>query len=228
MVHFNIASGWILGGGAWPIKARFRLWEKKKKKKWRLIFCDSFCNQIKPTEERLALLNWVALFPSSKVFANVYLSYLNSCQRETKALLCVARGCWAAGVCVCARARLRLADRLCSKCKSHVPSRWNKLRLKPISPDSWSMYTRCKHNEAREVNKKAHMQPCTHHFKYPHTHTLGQVLVARTWAINRPHGDRQSRSETQKKEKKKRRKEKQIGSALHFVPGYISVGFPEL
>lgn len=87
------------------------------------------------------------------------------------------------------------------------------LRLKPISPDSWSMYTRCKHNEAREVNKKAHMQPCTHHFKYPHT--LGQVLVARTWAINRPHGDRQSCSETQKKTKKeKKRKTNRISIAL--------------
>lgn len=89
------------------------------------------------------------------------------------------------------------------------------LRLKPISPDSWSMYTRCKHNEAREVNKKAHMQPCTHHFKYPHTHTG-------TGACCTDMSDKQTtwrqtvtfRNTKKRKKKEKKRKTNRISIAL--------------
>lgn len=44
------------------------------------------------------------------------------------------------------------------------------------------------------------------------------MLVARTWAINRPHGDRQSRSETQKKEKKKEKKRKTNRISIALCP----------
>lgn len=90
---------------------------------------------------------------------------------------------------------------------------------KPISPDSWSMHTRCKHKGSKGY-KKAHIQPCTH--------TQPAVTCCMSTRIKT---DILNNILVHKYIQNQKKNKSVIGTALHFVPGYISVGsigFPEL